>query len=252
MIPAEELRSKAASFGVPEQQVARDHLISHVLKVLSEIRDPDFTFFGGTALCRTWSQDTRLSEDIDLLVDDHVAGAESLSSLISKGLRREFPKLGWRDIERRHEIDTKALEGDGELSLRVQFVKWRKDWRALPLTVAQVRLRYSDLPEHVELSVPTPASFVAMKLMAWEDRQAPRDLFDLHELASGGHVTAESSELFRSITGSKPESVLNFARIPKDVERHWASELGHQLAKPPSPNECLRSVHAALMSIGLD
>lgn len=63
-----ELESYVRVFGVAEEQVRRDHLISVLLAALSAsgLRDR-LTFFGGTALSRTHLVDFRLSEDIDLL-----------------------------------------------------------------------------------------------------------------------------------------------------------------------------------------
>ncbi|MBU1227044.1 MAG: hypothetical protein KJ698_07530 [Actinobacteria bacterium] len=43
-------------------------------------------------------------------------------------------------------------------------------------------MRYSDLPPTAEIVVPTAESFTAMKLVAYEDRFAPHDLFDLGSL----------------------------------------------------------------------
>jgi predicted nucleotidyltransferase component of viral defense system len=59
-------------YGTPVSQVQRDHLLSHVLARLPDLV-PGATFSGGTALCRTHLPDWRLSEDIDLLVDDRDA-----------------------------------------------------------------------------------------------------------------------------------------------------------------------------------
>lgn len=246
MIPAEERRKLAARFGVPEQQIVRDHLISHVLYVLSKLEGEDITFSGGTALCRTWCADTRLSEDVDLLVDDHVRSSEALPELISRGIRREFPVARWTDVGRRHEVDTKTLEVDGGTALRVQFTRWRKEWRVLPVAATPVRLRYSDLPREAILQIPTAPAFVAMKLVAWGDRAAPRDLFDLHSLAVGGYFTSEASRSFYELTAARPESVVARDSVPRGVELAWESELGHQVGSLPSPMGCLKVVWQAL------
>ena len=133
MIPANEIRERAAQFGVPEDQVVRDYLISHVIQALSTIAEPAITFFGGTALCRTWCGDSRLSEDIDLLVDHHLAAAQAFPALITRALRREFPNAVWSDVERRHEVDTKMLYGGDGTVVKVQFVQWRRGWEILPV-----------------------------------------------------------------------------------------------------------------------
>ena len=246
MISADERRQWAAAYGVSEKQIARDHLISHVLRALSEQGSPRATFFGGTALCRTWSEDTRLSEDIDLLVDDHVEASEALPLLVSRGIRREFPTARWIDVGRRHEVDTKLLEVGTELAVKVQFARWRSEWRILPVATTPVRLRYSDLPATVDLEVPTPASIVTMKLLAWSDRQAPRDLFDLHDLPLGGHFGPGVRERFQEIAGYPPETVIDTQRVPSGVEGAWESELGHQLAELPEPATCLGTIRQAL------
>ncbi|NOY56075.1 MAG: nucleotidyl transferase AbiEii/AbiGii toxin family protein [Actinobacteria bacterium] len=246
MISADELRAHVAAFGVPEDQIMRDHLISHVLRALSETSNNEIVFFGGTALCRTWCADSRLSEDIDLLVDDHNHAAQTLPSLVSRGIRREFPDTRWEDGGRRHEVDTKILLVGDAIALNVQFARWRSDWRGLPVTSAEVRLRYSDLPEHVLLTVPTGSSFVAMKLIAWGDRHTPRDLFDLHDLALRGYFTSVVPALVKEITGAALSLAMLESRVPRQVEESWEAELGHQLGDLPCPATCLDVVREAL------
>ena len=69
MLQPDELANTAAAFGVADEQVRRDHLISHVLAGLADLELP-VVFFGGTALGRTHlinpEGGARLSEDIDL------------------------------------------------------------------------------------------------------------------------------------------------------------------------------------------
>ncbi len=52
MLEPDELADTAAAFGVAEDQVRRDHLISHLLFALAQLKLP-VVFFGGTALART-------------------------------------------------------------------------------------------------------------------------------------------------------------------------------------------------------
>lgn len=95
MIDRTEIEAVAGRFGVPDTQIIRDHLISHVLAAIADWPDSNrVTFFGGTALCRTWLPDLRLSEDIDLLIDSPSDG-EGLRGHVTRQLRREFPNLAW-------------------------------------------------------------------------------------------------------------------------------------------------------------
>ena len=246
MISGEEIRQHAAEFGVPEAQVVRDHLISHVLQVLAVDAPLEVTFFGGTALCRTWLPDVRLSEDIDLLVADHVAASEELPPLLSRGIRREFPDSRWQDLGRQHDVDTKSLVATDGVEVKVQFAKWRHRWEdVIPVEIEPVRLRYSDLPETCRLPVPTAAGFATMKLVAWSDRHAPRDLFDLYGLAQSGYLDEEVQGLHKSITGVTPTAGTLEAKVPASVDASWAAELGHQLGDLPSPGTCLEVVREA-------
>ena len=64
MIDRAEIEAVAGRFGAPDTQIIRDHLISHVLAAIADWPNRDrVTFFGGTALCRTWLPDLRLSMD---------------------------------------------------------------------------------------------------------------------------------------------------------------------------------------------
>jgi predicted nucleotidyltransferase component of viral defense system len=96
MIERSEIEERAARDGVPDAQVWRDWMISHVLHALSTIQDEvPLTFYGGTALCRTWCPDLRYSEDVDLLVSDFDSATEAIPLRLRQLLRREFADLEW-------------------------------------------------------------------------------------------------------------------------------------------------------------
>jgi predicted nucleotidyltransferase component of viral defense system len=98
MLERDELVETAAAFGVPEEQVIRDHLIFHVLSALAGLQAP-VVFFGGTALARTYLTDpgagARLSEDIDLYGNGRRETAALLDVQLPQRLRREFPRTAW-------------------------------------------------------------------------------------------------------------------------------------------------------------
>lgn len=112
MIDRSEFSAVAAQFGAPDSQVIRGHLISHLLAAIAEWPGADgVTFFGGTALCRTWLPDLRLSEDIDLLLNTPTEG-EDLRRHVSRRLRREFPNLEWTRLGSQHQVETWTLTTD--------------------------------------------------------------------------------------------------------------------------------------------
>ncbi len=249
MINRAEIEAVAGKFGAPDTQIIRDHLISHILAAIADWPDRDhLTFFGGTALCRTWLPDLRLSEDIDLLLNSPT-DSDGLRNHISRRLRREFPHLAWTRLRSQHQVETWSVAAD-DLEVNVQLVHWRHDWQAIPIVTKPVRLRYSDLPESVGLRVPTPSGFAAMKLMAWFDRHTPRDLYDLAALAEAGHIDKMAAELVRSIAGFTPSAATLERTVPRSVESSWHTELGHQASDLTPPELCLNRVRKALDRIG--
>lgn len=248
MIDRSEIEAVAGRFGAPDSQIIRDHLISHVLAAIADWPDRQrVTFFGGTALCRTWLPDLRLSEDIDLLIDSPTEG-EGLRVHITRRLRREFPGLAWSHLGSQHQVETWTLAAD-DLAVKVQLAQWRHGWQAIPIVIEPVRLRYSDLPEAAELRVPTPAGFAAMKLLAWFDRHTPRDLYDLAALADAGHIDAAAVSLVRPIAGFTPGAANLERKVPRLVVSSWQAELGHQASDLASPEVCLARVRTALERI---
>lgn len=245
MIPDAEIAARAQALGVPESQIVRDHLISHTLEAIASLKNDTIVFFGGTALCRTHLRDLRLSEDIDIIVED-LTEAEPVRSTVTKALRRQFPTLTWDYQGRQHDVDTWHML-TGESVVNIQFALWRQGWKAaIPVSPHPVDLRYSDLPDSVEMTVPTGGGFAAMKVMAWMDRHAPRDLVDLAALADAGYLNHEALSSVHALLGYKPtaQAIGNVAMTR--VEAQWATELDHQASNLASPKACLASVRQAL------
>ena len=246
MIPESEIRGHVKRYGVPELQVRRDWVISHVLHALTSVQEEtSIVFYGGTALCRTWCPELRLSEDVDLLTTDFTDAAEIIPSRLRRLLRREFPDLTWTAGPIREGTITAQVDA-GRHTIKVQLVEPRVREGDIPTASADVALRYSDLPATVRLTVPTPEGFAAMKLMAWHDRGAPRDLIDLAALADIGAITSVALDLTQHVSGTRLGAVILDQKLPPAVLRMWDAELMHQLQDPPTPQNCLaRLVSAA-------
>src|SRR5207245_733759 len=89
------LAAWAARFGVADEQVRRDHLISHILAAAATLEGAGLVFFGGTALARTHLPAFRLSEDVDLLADPREEWLARLERHLPRALRRHFGPVGW-------------------------------------------------------------------------------------------------------------------------------------------------------------
>lgn len=246
MITPSEIDEAAKLFGAPNSQILRDHLISHVIAAIADWPDQNrVTFFGGTALCRTWLPGLRLSEDIDLLLDEP-GDSTDIRGHVSRRLRRDFPNLEWTLLGTQHELETWTL-ATADLDIKVQFAQWRFGWQdTIPTVTAGVQLRYSDLPETVNMTVPDPSGFSAMKLIAWFDRFAPRDLFDLAALADASHISADATSMVKQIAGYTPTPQTLGTTVHRTLEETWQAELGHQLTNTRTAADCLSALRSAL------
>jgi len=180
----------AARFGVAPAQVERDHLISFVLAFLSAKFQERLHFIGGTALARTHLPHGRLSEDIDLIaVGDRSVLAYELDAALPRAFPRTHGRLVWTPpFNVASDVAPASLRSASGLSIKIQLLspKGRALW---PVERHRLVQRYSDAPV-AELLVPTLPAFVASKTVAWRDRGAPRDLWDLWALSEMDAIDA--------------------------------------------------------------
>jgi hypothetical protein len=246
MLDPDEAATVAEQFGVSDEQVRRDHLISHLLAVLGDRLADRVVFFGGTALARTHLPDGRLSEDLDLFaVQRRVDVAATIEQSLAVGVRRAYGNLTWDPPLTAVSGATPAvLRTPDGLVVRVQLLD-RTGYPPWPTETRELIQRFSD-PPPARLLVPTRAAFVASKTSAWHDRRAPRDLYDLWGLARLGAMDAEAASLFARLgpTGRPPSGWL-FDR-PPGVE-DWQTQLAGQTRIAVSPVAALQVVRKAWM-----
>ncbi len=232
-----------SQFGVAFQQVRRDHLISLMLGALGPLNDR-LVFFGGTALARSYLPKGRLSEDIDLIaVGPRADIADALVRAVHRGLRATHGTLSWsRSLSEAREVDPVAVSTDDGISVRIQLLS-PTGYPPWPTTPTQVYQRYDDAPP-VTLLMPTRAAFAARKTVAWMDRHAVRDLWDLWALAEIGAVDAEAAQLCveHGPTLAPPKSWM-FTSPP--TAQRWREEPASQTIVTVSPEEALTTVRAA-------
>lgn len=244
MLSRHDLRRFAERFGVPDDQIVRDHLISHVLAALPALGDR-MTFFGGTALCRTHLLDWRLSEDIDLLVEDPASWREALTTDLPRALRREFPGLEVAWTPRTPRTPTQVgFARTSDAVVRLQLVGLDDSYRRYPVGPTPVALRYPDLPAHVVVDVPTLPAATAMKLNAWAERGLPRDLADLLGLEQAHGISPEAIRLAREVASALVPHTFSDRRLPGDDA--WRAALEAQMARVPDRVEALHEVRTAV------
>jgi predicted nucleotidyltransferase component of viral defense system len=243
-----EAAAVAEQYGVDDQQVRRDHLISHLLAVLAREVPNRVVFFGGTALARTHLPDGRLSEDIDLLAEpSRREVVNTVERVLASGVRREFGQLTWDPpLSAVRETAPAVLRAQDGLTIRIQLLDSTNHPR-WPTESRDLVQRYSDAPA-ASLVVPTLAGFAASKTAAWHDRHAPRDLYDLWGLAQLGALNAESAAEFvtHGPTGGPPRPWM-FTAAPTDSD--WATQLGGQTRIAVDPATALLMVRSAWAAV---
>jgi predicted nucleotidyltransferase component of viral defense system len=241
----DEARAVAAHFAVAIEQVRRDHLISHMLAAISNACADRVIFFGGTALARTHLPEGRLSEDIDLIaIDSRAETATAIENALSSALRRSHGRITWAPaLTAIRDVDAAVLRADdGQLSVRIQLLD-QLGYEPWPTSMHAIEQRYRDVPA-ASLRVPTVAAFAAWKTVAWHDRQAPRDLYDLWALAQRGDITTEAARLFvaHGPTGKPPQPSM-FRSAPSEVR--WRDQLANQTRLTVTAAEALQVVAGA-------
>lgn len=247
MLDQLELADVAEAFGgVAEEQVRRDHLISHLLHTF-DVLDLPVVFFGGTALARTHLATPqlggRLSEDIDLYTSTRSEVARVLEADVPHQLRKEFPSSGWDPPPTRiRSTDPAQLVTGDELRVRVQLLDTDKhqELPAWPTELRELQIRYSDVPPTF-MRVPSLTAFAGMKTVAFMDRGTARDLYDLAALARLGALTSEVAQLIRRVSGWPVIPQVFNRRIPVG----WHEQLSHQTRQVPTAQDCLDTVHDA-------
>ncbi len=245
-----EIDQVREAFGVTTEQVLRDHAVSHVLGALSSMPGAgDLVFFGGTALSRTFLPALRLSEDVDLLArGDRTDLAHRIERAVARRLRRSHGTVAWTpSLAATSGSEAAVLRVDDRIHVRVQLLgggghpRW-------PTEQQRLIQRYADAPEATLTTLTAPA-FVASKTMAWLDRQAPRDLYDLWALGEHGHIGPEAADLF-SRHGPTGGHVQPWMFSTPPAEGAWQDALGHQGAVRVSAADALAQVRARWARVG--
>lgn len=247
MLDAADEQAVREQFGVAREQVRKDHLISHVLAALSGDLAEQLLFFGGTALSRTFAPHGRLSEDIDLIaLADRQPTAQAVEAGVLRALRREYPGVEWRPrLTNVSDAAPALLVAPDGVVVRVQLLS-RIGYPPWPTEPHDLVQRYSDAPA-ARLIVPTVQAFAAWKTVAWADRKASRDLFDLWLLAGMDAINDQAVELFRRFgPTSRPPSQVLFSQAPD--QQTWRRELAAQTRLTITAADALDMVRGAWAS----
>lgn len=236
MITRRDLQRRAAALGIAERHAELDYVLQHLLVQFA--RDPgDLVFRGGTALGRIYWPDFRISEDLDFvgggeLPDFHERAERVVRYAADQmGLDSGLDVGGWRDNRLRATV-TWATGWGPDNELLIDVVRHQRT--ALPPVTLPLDLRYPDLAGDPVPAIPVLqlGEILANKWLMLEDRDEPRDLFDLWwALARAGVRFDDIAVAHRAACGypPMPASIERAARL----ESGWRQRLEHQLHDLP-------------------
>lgn len=234
----------ATQFGVGHQQVERDHLVSHLLALISRTVGDRVHFIGGTALARTHLPSGRLSEDIDLIaVGSRKTIATEFDAAIPRALARTHGRLTLEPpLSDTADVLPTIIRSQDGLGVRIQLLSaqgrtlWPTERRALVQ-------RYHDAPA-AQLLVPTRTAFSGSKTATWADRRAARDLWDLWALNEIGAIGPAASEMYcRYGPTNQPPADYLFTSAPSETE--WQTQLAGQTRLTITARAALDAVREA-------
>lgn len=234
MLDPREASTVQQLFGTSFSQVQKDHAISHVLSVLPNF-NTDLVFYGGTGLARTFLNFGRLSEDIDLFTSNRRDLLHELDT-IPELIIQEFPEAYWSTKPSQTVDPGKALlVCERGVQIEVQAISTQlRGWQQIPVEKRQIHQRYFDVPE-THLIVPTLEGFIAMKVLAWFDRGASRDLFDLEGLTHLRPVSEDTKTLVTELLGLR----LTRRMLDRKIDGAWEDDLAHQTKLEKTEEESL-------------
>ncbi|MDN5985739.1 MAG: nucleotidyl transferase AbiEii/AbiGii toxin family protein [Propionibacterium sp.] len=176
VLAKEDLLRVEDEFGVGEEQVRRDHLISHVLSAVSPLGVDDVMFLGGTALSRTWLPGLRLSEDIDLIaLGRRPDVADLIEAAVARALRRGFGEVSFSPHMRSARHPQPSVMAVAGLKVQVQLLA-ATGYPAWPSTVSQIVQRYRDAPSAQLRVLTRPAAAAAKTRCLARSARRPRPL----------------------------------------------------------------------------
>jgi predicted nucleotidyltransferase component of viral defense system len=240
-----EIRRRASSLGVQPDHVERDYVLNHILAHVST-NPGTLIFRGGTALARVYWPDFRLSEDLDFITP---GSGEDIERIERMAARRAQDTTG---IEL--SLDFGAPRSDRSRSI----VGWTTDWGstgsllidvvrgekpALPEEDRELNLPYSDLAADRVLPVLPLADILGSKWGMLDERDEPRDLFDVWFALTRALVPFEALALgyrARYRHDPIPASLTRAERL----RQAWRERLAHQMKDLPDFDKVLGDVRS--------
>lgn len=265
MIKPGEIQQKAREFGVRDQQIEKDYILSWILKGVSqhEQLSKSIVFKGGTVLKKIYFSGYRFSEDLDFtLLDDNITN-ERIFEWFKEAFEyiRDEANIPLDIIDNNEHEDgginfyisyVGPLGGQGN-NKRVKVDISRSEKLEFEPILNPTFIDYSDLEDYSLLCY-TLEEVLIEKLRSVMQRMAARDFYDIwHLLVEHGMEAGFYIDEFRKKCASKRLNPTDFhtkleERLPQYKGR-WKSSMSEQIKDLPEFDKVEREVQRHLKRI---
>ena len=258
MIKPKEIQQKAREFGVRDQQIEKDYVLSWILQGIAQHAQLSkiIAFKGGTVLKKIYFEDYRFSEDLDFTSIENAITNEQIFEWFKATFEyiKEEANIPLEIIENNEHEDSGInfyisyvgpLGGDGK-NKRVKVDISRSEKLEFAPVIKSIFVGYSDLEEHQLLCYQLEEVLVE-KMRSVMQRMQARDFYDIWYLLEihGMEIDFYLNEFEKKCAN---KSLKLDERIPQYKGR-WKGSLSEQIRNLPDFERVEREVQRHLRKI---
>lgn len=252
MISYQEIETESAKIGVSPQTIEKDyHLDWYLVALRSEKLFSQFSFYGGTAIKKSYIPNHRFSEDIDL-----ISGAKLDPDVIRQTLARAH-KFVEKEANLFYSYRPDEVQIVGTQTRFVIHYRGFSEIGGIKRFLLDLAQGIEELPKPISRRLITPYRDLAerkvqiqalpvevicadkLALIVDRKRKEPRDIYDLWSVLT--QVKKFDRRLFlsrfqKTLSYSADFEIIRFAFKDSDFQRAWEIRLKHQVPHLPDFN----------------
>jgi len=274
MIKPGEIQNKAREFGVRDQQIEKDYILSWILQGIAQHKELSKTlaFKGGTVLKKVYFEDYRYSEDLDFTLLDNDISNDQIFKWFDEVFAyiREEANIPLEIIDNNEHQDARLPDGQGGINFYISYVGplggigankkvkvdiSRSEKLVFEPVLNNVFIDYTDQEEH-QLLCYSLEEVLVEKLRSVMQRMQARDFYDIWYLLEIQNMDVDFyiSE-FRQKCENKAINPTDFhaileQRLPQYKGR-WEKSMADQIQDLPDFETVLRETMRHLKKLEL-
>jgi len=274
MIKPGEIQNKAREFGVRDQQIEKDYILSWILQGIAQHEELSKTivFKGGTVLKKVYFEDYRFSEDLDYTLLDNDVSNDQIFGWFAEVFEfiSEEANIPLEIIDNNEHEDARLPDGQGGINFYISYVGplggirankkvkidiSRSETLVFEPVMNDVFLGYTDQEDH-QLLCYSLEEVLIEKLRSVMQRMQARDFYDIWYLTElhGMDVRFYANEFKTKCEGKG----LNTADFPDKLKQRlpqyqgrWGSSMNEQIHNLPEFDQVERETMRHLKKLEL-